>query len=412
MLGLRERRIRRRSFSSPLPTALADDEIILEYSFRHGPRRRWRSANSRGGRATSRSRGWRFSTIRTPKAARARQHRRVGACYVPKRLTTRIKRSRASASTKRPRAPPRSSRRRSRPDGGFPRSSGIPQGAGQHAARAGVLSTRHSGVRQNPFDLDERQTGFRSFARCAVRNDDLLMNIAFELNGKRVEADIPVRTTLVDGIRHHSSDRHARRLRARSLWRVHRHRRRRGGALVSHARGAGGRLEGHDGRGPDAGGGSFASAGLVSKAPCAAMRLLHAGFPDDRACAAHAGAECERGKNPSRASATGRVTVYITSGRLPRVSRMARTIGNDGQRCIRRDAGRAHEDLRCCVGRALRRRLTRRRRSCDLRSRCRTADQASTRPRSQCRRSGHIHGRDIGKRQQRPCPDDPCASRR
>ena len=29
------------------------------------------------------------------------------------------------------------------------------------------------------------------------------MNIAFELNGKRVEADIPVRTTLVDCIRHH-----------------------------------------------------------------------------------------------------------------------------------------------------------------------------------------------------------------
>ena len=29
------------------------------------------------------------------------------------------------------------------------------------------------------------------------------MNISFELNGKRVEADIPVRTTLVDFIRHH-----------------------------------------------------------------------------------------------------------------------------------------------------------------------------------------------------------------
>ena len=29
------------------------------------------------------------------------------------------------------------------------------------------------------------------------------MNIAFELNGKRVEGDIPVRTTLADCIRHH-----------------------------------------------------------------------------------------------------------------------------------------------------------------------------------------------------------------
>jgi aerobic-type carbon monoxide dehydrogenase small subunit (CoxS/CutS family) len=29
------------------------------------------------------------------------------------------------------------------------------------------------------------------------------MNIAFELNGKAVEADVPVRTTLVDCIRHH-----------------------------------------------------------------------------------------------------------------------------------------------------------------------------------------------------------------
>jgi aerobic-type carbon monoxide dehydrogenase small subunit (CoxS/CutS family) len=29
------------------------------------------------------------------------------------------------------------------------------------------------------------------------------MNIAFDLNGKRVEGDIPVRTTLVDCIRHH-----------------------------------------------------------------------------------------------------------------------------------------------------------------------------------------------------------------
>ena len=68
-----ERRIRAAEFFlGPLTTALAKTRSSSTFGFRHGPPAGdGRSASSRGDRATSRSRVWRFSTIRTPRGAQA-----------------------------------------------------------------------------------------------------------------------------------------------------------------------------------------------------------------------------------------------------------------------------------------------------------------------------------------------------
>ena len=101
--------------------------------------------------------------------------------------------------------------------------------------------------------------------------------------------------TLADCLRHElAPHRHAYRLRARRLRRLHGDGRRRGGALLPDARGAGrGRkittvegLSNDDGLTPLAEG--------VPQAPCPAMRLLHARLHHDGACAAHRGADATR----------------------------------------------------------------------------------------------------------------------
>ena len=99
-----------------------------------------------------------------------------------------------------------------------------------------------------------------------------------------------------------AADRHPCRLRARRVRRLHRDRRRRGGALVPDARRAGRGHRDRDRRGAVQRRRPHAAAEVVPQASRAAMRLLHAGHDHDGACAAERGAGLRRRRACARCS--------------------------------------------------------------------------------------------------------------
>src|SRR5215475_2794445 len=91
-----------------------------------------------------------------------------------------------------------------------------------------------------------------------------------------------------------AAHRHPRRLRARRVRRLHGHRRRRGRALLPHARGAGRRRRHRDRRGALKRRRPHPAAKVVPQAPRAAVRLLHARHDHNRACAVERGSRVRR----------------------------------------------------------------------------------------------------------------------
>ena len=104
------------------------------------------------------------------------------------------------------------------------------------------------------------------------------MKVELQVNGARRRVDVEPRTTLVDCLRDQSRPhRHACRLRARHLRRLHGAARRRAGARLLDVRRAGRRLRDHHHRGGRAGAGRAQHrAGCVLRDPWPAMRVLHA----------------------------------------------------------------------------------------------------------------------------------------
>ena len=111
---------------------------------------------------------------------------------------------------------------------------------------------------------------------------DARHTIRLEVNGRAVEGEAEPRMLLTDFLRHKlGAHRHACRLRARRVRRLHGADRRRAGARLPHARGAGRRRVDPHGRRPRAGARPpLGAAGGVPPPSRAAMRLLHARHPD------------------------------------------------------------------------------------------------------------------------------------
>ena len=108
--------------------------------------------------------------------------------------------------------------------------------------------------------------------------------VSMTVNGKAVTGDVEPRTLLVQFLREHlRPHRHPCRLRHHAVRRLRRARRRQGGEVLHHARGAGRGRERHDHRGPRRRRRHAASdAGGVPREPRPAVRLLHAGHGHER----------------------------------------------------------------------------------------------------------------------------------
>ena len=107
------------------------------------------------------------------------------------------------------------------------------------------------------------------------------VDITLRINGRDHAIRVEPRKTLVDAIREDCGlDRHAYRLRAWRVRRLHGNRRRRGGALLPDVRGAGARKADPHRRGAGQGRHAASDAARLHGASRVAMRLLHAGLPD------------------------------------------------------------------------------------------------------------------------------------